>query len=348
MTHSTNTTLGSNYRKSSSPKRRSLVALAALCLCALSTPACNEESSNEGSLGGTQNPASAASVRLRSPYLAGTCTPGATASILGSTNQYLTVIFSNQQYAGDRNSPEYIEERTEGRLIGDAKSTSPKCELHVPMQVTAGYRFSPTNVIIHGFAHRAFVFGAYRWANTAPPNNEYTFERQVPLNESQNSVGDNFYFTEPLHNLWSPTCQKNGRETVDVELIVTIQPYTAAGNDNSIVAIDSFDVAGFGSLEKCDAPPVWDRVAQEGEDCGEVDQDSVHPVRCDTSKQTNVCVYHLTNQRTGTCVNVSKAPGSRSVGRDDECGGPFFKYCDKSQPLVCQFINGALRADLWA
>jgi len=112
-----------------------------------------------------------------------------------------------------------------------------------------------------------------------------------------------------------------------------------------VVAIDAFDVAGYGAIEKCDKPSSYDQVAQEGEDCGIVDMDYVHPVRCDTSKQTNICVYYPTNQNTGTCVNASQRPARSDlvVPYDGDCGGPFYKYCDSSEPLVCQFSSGDAR-----
>lgn len=344
---------------------RSAVALSALCIAALAAVACSSDGAQRTSDGaGTKeknfNPfatagsdaegagasadaAKGGTVQLGQPFLSGTCTQNATASIVADSQRYVTVVFSNQQYGGDRNSPDYWKERTEGRLIGDAKSTAPKCVLHVPMKVTAGYRFSPTNIVVHGFAHRGFVFGAYQWANTS---GGYTFERQVPLNEPADSGGDDFVYTEPLHNLWSPTCSKTGGATVDAELVVTLQPYTATGTDNTIVAIDAFDVAGFGSLEQCGNPTSYDRVAQEGEDCGIVEMDYVHPVRCDTSKQTNICVYYPTNANTGTCVNASRRPAASElvVGYDGDCGGPFYKYCGGNDgPLVCQFSSGDAR-----
>jgi hypothetical protein len=323
------------------------------------TPPTDSQESSAGSFE-TDNVSAAAAptakgtVRLGQPYFSGTCTEKASAYIRSDDERYVTAVFDNQHYAGDRDSPDYIKERTAGRLIGDAKSTAPKCILHIPMKVTAGYRLSPTTIIVHGFAHRAFVFGAYRWANAALPspangydvtNDGYTFERQVPLNEPADSGGDNFVYTEPLYNLWSPTCKQSGNAEVDAELIVTLQPYTAAGTDDSIVAIDAFDVAGFGAIEKCDKPTSYDQVAQEGEDCGIVEMDYVHPVRCDTSKQTNICVYYPTNQTTGTCVNASKRPTAADlvVPYDEDCGGPFYKYCDKSEPLVCQFVSGDAR-----
>ncbi len=293
-------------------------------------------------------------VRLGKPFFSGTCTEDATASVMSDDQRYVTAIFDNQHYAGDRNGPDYIKERTEGRLIGDAKSTAPKCILHIPMKVTAGYRLSPTNIIVHGFARRGFVFGAYRWANAVLPNpangydvtnDGYTFERRVPSNEPIGSAGDDFVYNEPLYNLWSPTCARSGNGEVEAELIVTLQPYTSAGTNDSIVAIDAFDVAGFGAIERCDEPTSYDRVAQEGEECGIVEMDYVHPVRCDTSKRTNVCVYSTTNQQTGTCVNVSQRPAASDlvVAYDDDCGGPFYKYCDPREPLVCQFASGDAR-----
>lgn len=331
-----------------------LPALASVACSAADTPASSGASTDTGernrgldtdgydsqSASGTQG---GGSVRVDHPYLSGTCTADATVSMVNGSSRYVTVLFSNQQYAGDRNDPDYLKARTEGRLLGDARSTTPKCVLHVPMKVTAGYRFSPTNIIVRGFAHNAFVFGAYRWANGG--SQEYTFERQVPLNEPAGLRGDNFVYTEPLHGLWSPTCGSSSSGEVDAEFIVTLQPYTAAGNRDSIVAIDSFDVAGLGSLEKCGSPPSYDRVAQEGEACGIVEMDYVHPVRCDTQKQTNICVYSDTNDSTGTCVNASRRPSQSElvVGYDDECGGPFYKYCDKEEGLICRFRSGDAR-----
>ena len=341
---------------------RSAAALLAVIIAGLGAAACSSDGSQRGANTDTQeknfNPfmtadsdaqganaeaANGGTVQLGQPFLSGTCTPNATASIIADGQRYVTVVFSNQQYGGDRNSPDYVKGRTEGRLIGDAKSTAPKCELHVPMKVTAGYRFSPTNVVVHGFAHRAFVYGAYRWANGG--DGGYTFERQVPLNEPANSGGDDFVYTEQLHNMWSPTCSKTGGANVDTELVVTLQPYTATGTNDTIVAIDAFDVAGFGSLEQCGNPTSYDRVAQEGEDCGIVEMDYVHPVRCDTSKQTNICVYYPTNANTGTCVNASRRPAASElvVAYDGDCGGPFYKCCGNDEPLVCQFASGDAR-----
>jgi hypothetical protein len=348
-------------------RSRRAAAVSLLCFAAPWVGACSADDGEQSTAAPTgsqersgdsfeTDAASAAkgTVRLGHPFFSGTCTKDAAASIRSENERYVTAVFDNQQYAGDRDSPDYIKGRTEGRLIGDAKSTAPKCMLHIPMKVTAGYRLSPTNIILHGFAHRGFVYGAYRWANAALPsaangydvtNDGYTFERQVPPNEPAGSTGEDFVYTEPLYNLWSPTCTQSGSAEVDAELIVTLQPYTAAGTDEGIVAIDAFDVAGFGAIEKCDKPTSYDQVAQEGEDCGIIEKDYVHPVRCDTAKQTNICVYYPTNQETGTCVNASQRPASTElvVSLDGDCGGPFYKYCDKSEPLVCQFASGDAR-----
>lgn len=354
------------HRAPASRRTRALVTISGVCLAALAAGACgatdvsrapSSQEEGEGSVESVDVSARSASggtVRLGAPYLSGTCTSSATASIVSSNERYVTVIFSDQAYGGDRDSPDYVKERTEGRLIGEAKTTAPKCTLHVPMKVTAGYRFSPTNIVVRGYAYRGFVFGAYRWANAALPNptngwdvtnDGYTFERQVPPNDPPDRRGENFDYVEPLHNLWSPTCSTSGGPDVDAELIVTLQPYTAAGTNDTIVAVDSMDVAGFGSLEKCGEAPQYYRIAQEGEACGTVDLDSVSYVGCDTSKQTNVCVFPVTNRETGACVNASRRPSPSElvVGYDEDCGGPFFKYCAKDEPLVCQFNSGDAR-----
>jgi hypothetical protein len=147
----------------------------------------------------------------------------------------------------------------------------------------------------------------------------------------------------PLYNLWSPTCSTDKGAEVPAELIVTLQPYTAEGTDDTIVAVDSFDVTGFGSIQKCNTPIDYDPVAQEGESCGIVDLDPNRPVRCDTGPQkVNVCVYPKINQGTGKCVNINRrpAPNELAVGFDEDCGGPFYKYCAKNQGLVCEFGKG--------
>ena len=340
-------------------RRRAIALSVSLCVSALSAVACSADDARQpadpdsdernngsfqgdgvGSLAGGQ--ATKGTVVLDHPYLSGTCTKEASASLKDGSDRIVTVVFSNQTYGGDRNSPDYVKERTAGRLMGDGKSTTPKCYLHVPMKVTAGYHFSPTNIIVRGFARRAFIYAAYRWAGAALPspangwdvtNDGFTFERQV---------GDDFTITEPLYNLWSETCSTNKGAELSTELIVTLQPYTAEGTNDTIVAVDSFDVTAFGPIQKCDAPINYDPVAQEGESCGVVDMNVNFPVRCDTSSQNNVCVYPKINQGTGTCVNLNRRPASNelAVGLDEDCGGPFFKYCTKNQGLVCEFGKG--------
>ncbi|HET9932815.1 MAG TPA: hypothetical protein VFQ35_19060, partial [Polyangiaceae bacterium] len=283
------------------------ILLSLLCASALSAAACSAESggklqqnTNERSDGSLQGSdvdsfagaqATKGSARLDKPYLSGTCTQEATATLKDGSDRIVAVTFSNQTYGGDRNDPNYVKDRTAGRLIGDAKSTTPKCYLHVPMKVTAGYKLSPTDLIVRGFAHRGFIYSAYRWANAAQPspangwdvtNDGYTFERQVPAQEPPNQGGDNFTIVEPLYNLWSPTCSTDKGAEVSAELIVTLQPYTAAGTNDTIVAVDSLDVTTFGPIEKCNAPINYDPVAQEGESCGVIDNNTDRPVRCDT------------------------------------------------------------------
>jgi len=347
------------------PSRRRAIALSVLCVSAWSALACSaaatEPESNERNNGSFQGDdvnslaggqATKGTVLLDHPYLSGTCPKDSTVSIKDASDRIVAVIFSNQTYEGDRNNPDYVKDRTAGRLIGDAKSTTPKCFLHVPMKVTAGYHFSPTAITVRGFAHRAFIYAAYRWANAAQPspangwevtNDGYTFERQVPENEPPDLRGDNFTIFEPLYNLWSPTCATDKGAELPAELIVTLQPYTADGTNDTVVAVDSFDVTGFGSIQKCDQPINYDPVAQEGESCGVVDMDANRPVRCDTgSQKANICVYPKINQGTGKCVNMNRAPAPNelAVGLDEDCGGPFYKYCAKPQGLVCEFGKG--------
>ena len=308
-----------------------------------------DERSN-GSLDGNADSLAAAptkgTARLDHPYLSGTCTEEATASLKDGSDRIVGVIFSNQTYGGDRNSPDYIKDRTAGRLMGDGKETTPKCFLHVPMKVTAGYRLSPTNILVRGFAHRGYIYSAYRWAGAALPspangwdvtNDGYSFQRAVPEKEPPNLVGDNFVFDEKLYNLWSPTCATDKGAEVSAELIVTLQPFTEAGTDDTIVAVDSIDVTTFGPIGKCGAPIDYDPTAQEGESCGVIDENRDRPVRCDSSKQPNICVFPKINQGFGKCVNYDKKPSDLAVGFDENCGGPFYQYCAKNQGLVCEF-----------
>ena len=358
MTHVTNSNLDSAPAISPfTRKRRSgatfpmLLALLALSACSASgsgtapdtkgtADGIQERSQNPDDALGDDEGASAdaaGAVTLGEPYLKGSCAGGkATSHLVADNQRYLTMLFSQQTYGGNPSDPDYWGRRSEGRLVGDAKSRAPQCELHIPMTVTAGYKFSPTDFIIRGFARRGFIFTEYRWGNAA---SSYTFERQVD--------GD-FVIQEPLYNLWSPTCGSSKGSTISTELVAVLKPYTADdAADSPLIAVDSLDVAGYGSIVSCKGPENHDRVAQEGEACGIVEHDTVHPVRCDQNSQhNNICVYTLTNTETGTCVNQTKTPkpSELEVGLDDECGGPFYKYCStKEQPLVCQFRDADAR-----
>jgi len=370
MNYPTHNVSRSVARVSVSRGRRRPAALSLACFAALpglfalacsagdaSQPAASQGDTRERNNGSFDADAveslAAGQVLVDDLRLTGSCAQGRTTFHKSDSERYAGVIFGDQTYGGDRNDPNYAQGRTADKPRGDAKETTPKCQLHIRMKVTTGYKFSPTNLLVRGFAHSAFVYTAYRWegAESSTPVNGrkvtddgYTFEQQVPLNPPTYSSGDDFVIRESLYNLWSPTCKSSSAAMVDAELVVTVQPYTRAGTSNTIVAVDSIDVSGFGTFQKCNEPTNYDRVAGHGEACGVVDGDQVHRVRCNTTPPVNnICVTSPTGQAdTGICIDQNRKPSASelTVGPGDYCGGPYFAHCDESQGLVCQFPSG--------